>query len=140
MQRIVLDTNVLVSSLLNKQSLPYLLYRAWDEGKYTLVTSPEQLEELERVLCYPKLKKYINDSQATILVTGLWNHAEVVSELPDVEYSNDPTDNRIIATAIAGKSTYLVTGDKRDLLHLVIVEGVKIVTVRQMLTIFGVAE
>ncbi|MDF5718337.1 MAG: putative toxin-antitoxin system toxin component, PIN family [Rhizonema sp. NSF051] len=122
MQRIVLDTNVLVSSLLNKQSKPYLLYRAWDERKYILVTSPEQLEELERVLSYPKLRKYINESQARIMVTGLWNHAEVVSQLPYVEYSDDLTDNRIIATAIAGKATYLVTGDKRDLLHLVTVE------------------
>ncbi len=135
-QRIVLDTNVLISSLLNKQSLPYLLYTAWDEGKYILVTSPEQLEELERVLSYPKLRKYINESQARIMVTGLWNQAEVVSELPYVEYSDDPTDNLIIATAITGKATYLVTGDKRDLLHLVIVENVQIVTVRQMLAIF----
>ena len=53
-----------------------------------------------------------------------------------MEYSDDPTDNRIIATAIKGKATYLVTGDKRDLLHLVIVEDVQIVTVRQMLAIF----
>lgn len=74
------------------------------------------------------------------MVTGLRNHAEVVSELPEVEYSNDPADNRIIATAIAGKSSYLVTGDKRDLLHLVVVEGIKIVTVRQMLAIFDVVE
>ena len=135
-QHIVLDTNVLVSSLLNKHSLPYLLYRPWAEGKYLLVSSPEQLEELERVLSYPKLRKYINESQAKIMVTGLRNHAEVVSKLPYVEYSDDPTDNRIIATAIAGKATYLVTGDKRHLLHLVIVEDVQIVTVRQMLGIF----
>ncbi|MBO3462301.1 putative toxin-antitoxin system toxin component, PIN family [Aetokthonos hydrillicola Thurmond2011] len=135
MQRIVLDTNVLVSSLLNKQSKPYLLYRTWNEGKYILVTSPEQLEELERVLSYPKLRKYINESQARTMVSGLWNQADVVSELPYVEYSNDLTDNRIIATAIAGKATYLVTGDKRDLLHLVIVENIQIVTVHQMLAI-----
>jgi uncharacterized protein len=70
------------------------------------------------------------------MVTGLWNNAEVVSELPYVEYSDDPTDNQIIVTAIAGKATYLVTGDKRDLLHLMTVEDVQIITVRQMVTIF----
>lgn len=61
------------------------------------------------------------------------NHAEFVHHLPTVHLSPDPDDNHILATAIAGEADYLVTGDKRDLLELVDVQGIPIVTPRQAL-------
>ncbi len=51
--------------------------------------------------------------------------------IPDVSYSPDPDDNKIIATAIAGHTNYIVTGDKRDLLALDTVENINIITARQ---------
>jgi len=55
--RLVLDTNILISALLRKNTPPYLLYQAWRENQFELVTSPEQLEELQRVMAYPKLQR-----------------------------------------------------------------------------------
>jgi len=44
--RIVLDTNILISSLISKKSSPYLLYQGWRKKRFTLITSEEQLKEL----------------------------------------------------------------------------------------------
>jgi predicted nucleic acid-binding protein len=44
--RVVLDTNILVSSLLVQQGHPAAIYRAWQEGNFTLLVCAEQLDEL----------------------------------------------------------------------------------------------
>ncbi len=54
--------------------------------------------------------------------------ATVLSDLPRVDYSPGPDDNPIIAAALAGRASHLVSGDKGDLLALGTVRGVRIVT------------
>ncbi len=39
MLRLVLDTNILISALLRENTPPYLLYQAWRESRFDLVTS-----------------------------------------------------------------------------------------------------
>ncbi len=48
--RVVLDTNVLVSALLISVGPPAAVYRAWCDGRFVLLTSAEQLEELRATL------------------------------------------------------------------------------------------
>lgn len=138
MTRLVLDTNILVSSLLRKHTAPYLLYQAWRERLFDLVTSQPQLTELLRVLTYPKLQRYLKAEEVQAVLAGIESYALCISEIPDVDYSADPDDNRIIATAIAGQADYLVSGDKTDILTLQVVEGIPIVTARQALKILDV--
>ena len=132
--RIVLDTNVLVSGLISQGSPPGDLIEAWRSGRFTLVTSTAQLIEFRRVLGYERLQKYINQSQAKTLVETIVSVADIVDEkLPIVEFSPDPDDNVIIASAMVGDADIIVTGDKSDLLFLKEVEGVSIITPRQAL-------
>jgi len=116
---------------------PDMLFMAWKAERFSLVTSAEQLDELARVLSYPKLTPYINAIEGRELLTGLQNHALLVDNLPMVEYSADPADNLILATALKGQCNFLVTGDKKDLLSLKIVEGVSIITARTALEIIS---
>ena len=44
--------------------------------------------------------------------------AVMLHDLPDVQRSNDPKDNYILALAQAGGARYIVTGDKSGLLAL----------------------
>ena len=48
--RLVLDTNILVSSLIRKDTPPYWLYRAWWQQRFDLLTSAHQLAEIANVL------------------------------------------------------------------------------------------
>jgi len=136
--RIVLDTNILISSLISKKSSPYLLYYGWRKKRFTLITSEEQLNELNQVLQYPKLRKFINQDEATIMISALCDFAVTVADLPDVNYSKDSDDNLIIATAIVGKADLIVTGDKGDLLTLKTVENIAIVTASDAVSRIGI--
>ena len=54
--RLVIDTNILISALLAGTSLPAHLIVLWREGRFDLLTSAEQLDELIRVTRYPKIR------------------------------------------------------------------------------------
>ena len=84
-----------------------------------------------KVFGYKKLRKFITLDEVHILIDSLHNHAEIVSNLPDIHLSPDPDDDMIIATAIAGKADYIISGDKRDMLSLKEVQGIPIITARQ---------
>jgi putative PIN family toxin of toxin-antitoxin system len=130
--RLVLDTNILVSSLIRKDTPPYWLYRAWRQQRFHLLTSAHQLAEVANVLARPRLQKYISLAESEEIVRGLQSEAEQVETGGiEVEYSLDPDDNRILAIAIAGQADYVVSGDRADLLSLGEVEGIPIVTARQ---------
>jgi uncharacterized protein len=132
--RVVIDTNVLISALLAGTSLPAHLVVLWREGRFDLLTSDEQVDELMRVTRYPKLRARLAPVLAGRLINELRDLAHVVSNLPAVAASPDPHDNYLLALAAAGAADFLVTGDKHDLLELRLYEGTRIVTVRDFLT------
>jgi len=137
MQRMVLDTNVLVSALINPGGLPNQLLQHWENGDFTLVTSTGQLDEVERVLAYEKLRRFIRPEDAARLVANLRRLATFAGALPEIVASHDSSDNVILATAIAGHASHVVTGDKGDLLALKQVEGVSIITVREAIELLA---
>ena len=134
--RLVLDTNVLVSSLIRKDTPPYLLYRAWRHQRFDILTSAHQLAEIEDVLARPRLQKYVSLEEAQEMVRGLQTEAEQVdADTNEVAYSPDPDDNHILAIAIAGQANYVVSGDRAVMLFLADVEGIPIITARQAVDI-----
>jgi putative PIN family toxin of toxin-antitoxin system len=90
------------------------------------------LGELNRASRYPKLRKYIKPAEADAMIQGIRLGAVVLDELPEVDLAQDPDDGPLLATAIAGRADYLVTGDK-GVLELQTVEDTRIVTPRRFL-------
>ena len=128
--RVVLDTNILVSALLLQQGHPAAIYRAWQEGNFTLLTCAEQLDELRQTLRKPAIAERIKPYKAGRLVNELRELAEDVGVLPRVQRSPDPTDDFLLAMSEAGKADYLVTGDKSGLLTLERHQNTRIVSAR----------
>jgi len=134
--RLVLDTNILISSLIRKDTPPYLLYRAWRNRLFDLLTSDWQLAEVEDVLSRPRLQKYIYEAEAQEIMRGLRVEAvQIDTSAVSVSYSPDPDDNRILAIAIAGMGDYVVSGDKAHMLSLGDADGIPIITARQAIDI-----
>lgn len=131
--RLVVDTNILVSALLAPTSLPAHLIVLWREGRFDLLTSADQLDELMRVTRYPKIRERLSPSLAGRLINEIRDLAVLLEALPIVTASPDPYDNYLLAMASAGAADFLVTGDKRDVLALKLFEGTKIITVRDFL-------
>jgi putative PIN family toxin of toxin-antitoxin system len=135
--RLVIDTNILISALLVQSSLPALLIDLWRDGKFDLLTSAEQLDELMRVTRYPKIRERLAPALAGRLINELRELAVLVRDLPVVTVCADPYDNYLLGMAQAGVADLLVTGDKRDLLVLQHYKGTRIVTVREFLSQAG---
>jgi putative PIN family toxin of toxin-antitoxin system len=116
--RVVLDTNILLSALINRHGTPAQLITGWRERRYDLITSTEQLIELGDVARRPVLRARIVPSTVGRLIRDLRKLAEVLTRLPAVERSVDPADNFLLAMAEAGSANYLVSGDRRGVLAL----------------------
>lgn len=133
--RVILDTNILIAALMTRGTPPDLLYEAWRDGRFSLVTSELQLEEFRRVTRREAVRLRIHPAEAGRMVGDLRRLAITVNQLPAVEVSRDPKDNFLLAMAQASNAELLVTGDKRDLLSLTQHRGTRIVTARAALTL-----
>jgi len=134
---VVLDTNILVSALMIQLGNPAAIYRAWQEGRFTLLTCAEHLDELRATLRKPAIAERIRPYKAGGLVNEMKKLADIVEALPRVRGSPDPTDDFLLALSEAGRADYLVTGDKSGLLALKHHKGTQIVSARAFAALFG---
>jgi uncharacterized protein len=134
--RVVLDTNILISALLLQTGHPAAIYRAWLDGRFTLLICIEQLEELRATLHKSALAERIRLHRAGRLVNELEKLAEIVGRIPDVNRSPDPNDAFLLAMSEAGEADYLVTGDKSGLLALTSHQGTRIISAREFAALF----
>lgn len=134
MDRIVLDTNQIVSGLLTRRGLQADLLDAWQERCYLLITSPFLFSEVQAVLAEPKLKeKYrLKESQIEKFLTLLKMESFQVPGLVHVKACRDPDDDAILGCAVEGEADFIVTGDS-DLLVLKEYKGIRILTARHYL-------
>lgn len=116
--RAVLDVNVIVSGLLSPTGAPARVLIAWLEGGYDLVVSPLLLEELERALRYPKLRKRVSQAEAQELIELLRREANVLEDPPGPPHvrSPDPGDDYVIT--LAAETQSVVVSSDRHLLDL----------------------
>ncbi len=135
MIRVVLDTNEYVSALIQPASVPAEILQAWRNGQILLITSPQILEEIERVIHYPRIqKKYhltesdIRDFLSLIAKETFTTHDEIKVDV----IKEDPTDNKFLACALEGDADYLISGD-RHLLQCKAYHGIKILRPREFL-------
>jgi hypothetical protein len=139
--RVVLDTNILVSALMIQIGNPAAIYRAWQEGHFTLLTCAEHLDELRATLRKPAIAELIKPYKAGGLVSEMKKIAESLSEsmdaLPRVRRSPDSTDDFLLALSEAGRGDYLVTGEKSGLLALGHCKGTQIVSARAFAALFA---
>lgn len=129
----VLDTNILISGLINPHGVPASVIRAWLTLRaFELAISEVQLDELRNVTRRPELARFLRPAEAGRLVNQLNALAiRVPSPLPRVDLSPDPFDNHLLAAAQAARANFLVSGDKQDLLALRRMGATRIVTVNQ---------
>ena len=114
----MLDTNVVVSALLFGRGPASRLRLAWQAGLLRPLASTATVDELVRVLAYPKFKLTTDDRHE--LLADYLPAVEVV-EVPDpppvVPPCRDPDDHKFLHLAAAGDADALITGDA-DLLAL----------------------
>jgi putative PIN family toxin of toxin-antitoxin system len=131
--RAVIDTNVLVSGIIRPRGAPGAIVQALREGRIVPILSRPMLEEVGSVLSRPWLMtKYgLATADVETFLRFLVTRGELVEPRIEIRRCRDPRDNMFLEAAVSASADRLVTGDK-DLLDMGSVEGVPIVSARQM--------
>jgi putative PIN family toxin of toxin-antitoxin system len=111
--KVVLDTNVLVAALLKKGKAYRLLQYGLRNDRFDILSAPEQLAELKRIL-RQKFSGVLSKSEVGTFVNLFKEAAIMVRPQKGVNLSSDPDDN-LLGIALAGGADFIVTGDKSHL-------------------------
>ncbi len=128
--KVLLDTNILISAL-GWNGKPRQVFQKCIDGELELITSPEQIAELRRVMDYPKFN--FTEEQKTIfiaIVLGIATMVEITGQLRVIKEDHD--DDAILETAFAGSAEYIISGDSH-LLNLREFAGTNIITTSEFL-------
>jgi len=132
-RKVVLDTNVLISSILFKGELAGIV-DLWKGGKIVPVVSRETFDEFRKVLEYPKFRLAKGEIK-TIMEEEVLPFFEIVEISAEVSgVCKDPDDDKFISCALAASADFIVSGDK-DLCDITKYKSVKIVRASDLLKI-----
>ncbi len=138
----VLDTNILVSTLVVPIGKPAQIVTRAFERQFALLLSEEILQETRNALHRKHIQKRFHPTDQDIesFLARLRANCVLIS-IQHIEniIPQDPPDNVILACAVGGKADYIVSGNKH-LLDLEKHRGVKIVTPAQFLEILNEAK
>jgi putative PIN family toxin of toxin-antitoxin system len=130
-ERIVADTNVLISRLLLPSSIPgQAVRKAVDTG--ILLVSEATMNELADVLARSKFDRYITLEDRQQFLRLLGRLAEFVPIVYPVRECRDPKDDKFLEVALNGRADLILTGDA-DLLALHPWQGIAILSPRAYL-------
>jgi len=109
MKRIVIDTNVFVSSYYGGNALRII--QQWHNREFVLCVSPPIVEEYIEVLLRLGLTNSTKlEELISLFRTG--EHSIFTLNTPSISVCSDPDDDKFIECAVALKAEVIVTGDK----------------------------
>jgi len=131
---VVVDINVWISGLLSRTGPPAQLTRLVVQQGQPLF-SAQTFAELKERLWRPKFDRFVTIEQRKRFLNDLESIAlwvEVPASMAAIKYSRDAADDMFIHAALAGRATWLVTGDD-DLLTLHPLGALQIISPRKAL-------
>ncbi|MFM8293381.1 MAG: putative toxin-antitoxin system toxin component, PIN family [Microcystaceae cyanobacterium] len=133
-KRFVLDSNIVLSAALFKQSIPrQALDKAFQEGQ--VVMSAAAIAELRDLFGRSKkFDKYLSLAARTNFLNDLLASVKVIEIIEIINVCRDPKDNKFLELAINGKANYIITGDQ-DLLVLNPFQTIQILTPQVFLSV-----
>ena len=131
MQKLILDTNIIVSALI-KNSIPTkILYELVLTQKVKTCLSDQILAEYVEVMNREKFTKYTNfKTKSDIVLNKLREISEFYKTDRKIKILSDTSDNKFLELAAVSSADYLVTGNTLDFL-ITEFEYTKILTPRE---------
>jgi putative PIN family toxin of toxin-antitoxin system len=115
MQKIVIDTNVMVSALIQRSYPYHIIYDLFIDNKFQLCVSDELLSEYYEVLSREKFSKFQDFFlRAEALLVDI--ESKSVKYFPTIELTliSDDDDNMILELADECLADFVITGNTTD--------------------------
>ncbi len=125
-ERVVIDTNVLISGALRAASVPRAVVDKVRRTDGKLLFSDETFGELRARLRHSKFDAYVARTTRDTYLAQLLPIAEWVAITNSRLGCRDPEDDKFLETALLGEADCLITGDE-DLLTMSPFGGIPIV-------------
>ncbi|MFN9674119.1 MAG: putative toxin-antitoxin system toxin component, PIN family [Microcystis sp.] len=132
--RVVIDTNVFISALLNPLGTPKKVINI-AVSQFTILQSEATYQELATRISKKKFDKYLEKDDRLDFLSSLKNRSLFVDIWHETRVCSDLDDNKFLELAVSGMAQYIITGDK-DLLILNTYQGIPIITPAEFLVIF----
>jgi uncharacterized protein len=133
MLRVVLDTNIIVSGLLNPRGAPAAILDSATSEQFRCFLSESVIDEYEEVLARDYLR--IDPNRAARFIRALRRVAVLVRPQGKLIVTRDPDDDKVVECAVEAGADFIVTGNTRDFPSQF--RGVRVVTPRDFLVILG---
>jgi len=128
---VILDTNILISAALFKNSVPdRSLRKALVIGNILL--SRNTLAEITKNLNKSKLDKYITVRDKLVFLNRIVIKANFIEVIHTINECRDPKDNMFLELALSGNADLIISGDN-DLLVLNSFRGIPVITPREFI-------
>jgi putative PIN family toxin of toxin-antitoxin system len=103
-ERVIIDTNVLISGLFSTTSTPALAVEK-AATKAQLVATTETLRELIEKLHSPKFDRYMRRERRDALLERVASLVDIIDVLQSIRASRDPKDDKFLSPASTGAQT-----------------------------------
>ena len=115
MQKIIIDTNVIVSSLIQKGFPYHIIFDLLIEDKIILCISPPLSAEYHSVLKRPKFRQYQEFvAKARLVLANIETKATLYYPSISLDLIQDKDDNKILELADQCAADFIVTGNTND--------------------------
>ena len=130
--RVVIDTNVVISAILFG-GIPGEIMPLWKSGRIKPLASKEIIDEYIKVLAYPKFE--LSEAEINyILYNEILPYFDILQIIDSPAIIKvDPSDDKFIHCAKAGKAGVIISGDQH-LLSLKTYQKIKILTPAEFLS------
>lgn len=127
--KVILDTNVLVSGLLNPNGFPGIIIGLLLNGKIMVCYDSRIIFEYEKVLSYPRF--HFDENDIIALIEYIKEQGSPVSAEPLKTRPVSPHDAMFLEVGLSSGAGYLITGNIRHYPHRI--NGLKVITPAQFI-------
>lgn len=113
--KIVLDTNWLISYVINRENGQLRLVLI--DTSISIITTEKQIREFLQKIYHQKFRRYFEIGEALEFIQNFAKRSEFIISISEVKVCRDPKDNYLLALSKDANADFLITGDN-DLLSI----------------------
>jgi len=115
MQKIIIDTNVIISALIQRSYPHFIIYNCVLENLVDICISDSLLEEYIIVINRPKFSRYPDFlNKAEFVLAQIEDKAKKYNPKERINIISDLDDNKLLELAFESKADFIITGNSKD--------------------------